>query len=66
MSYVSADLSKATASADSVARLGSSADAITAPAVAEVCTQIGRVDGQGRVRRRHRMGGVLNYYYRAA
>ena len=36
MSYVSAELSKATASADSVARLGSSADAITAPAVTEV------------------------------
>ena len=26
----------------------------------------GRVDGQGRVRRRQRMGGVLNYYGRAA
>jgi len=25
-----------------------------------------RVDGQGRVRRRQRMGGVLNYYGRAA
>jgi putative transposase len=26
----------------------------------------GRADGQGRVRRRQRIGGVLNYYYRAA
>ena len=25
-----------------------------------------RVDGQGRVRRRQRMGGVLNYYGRSA
>ena len=25
-----------------------------------------RADGQGRVRRRHRIGGELNYYYRAA
>ena len=35
MSCVSAELSEATASSDSVARLGSSADAITAPAVTE-------------------------------
>jgi hypothetical protein len=32
----------------------------------ELIQPLGRVDGQGRVRRRHRMGGVLNYYYRAA
>ena len=25
-----------------------------------------RADGQGRVRRRERIGGMLNYYYRAA
>jgi len=25
-----------------------------------------RADGQGRVRRRQRIGGMLNYYYRAA
>lgn len=25
-----------------------------------------RADAQGPVRRRHRMGGMLNYYYRAA
>ena len=25
-----------------------------------------RADGQGRVRRRQRIGGLLNYYYRAA
>jgi hypothetical protein len=25
-----------------------------------------RAEGQGRVRRRQRIGGMLNYYYRAA
>jgi putative transposase len=31
----------------------------------ELIQPLGRTDGQGRVRRQ-RMGGVLNYYYRAA
>jgi putative transposase len=32
----------------------------------ELIQPLGRADGQGRVRRRQRIGGVLNYYYRAA
>ena len=32
----------------------------------DLILQLVRVDGQGRVRRRQRMGGVLNYYGRAA
>ena len=32
----------------------------------ELIQPLGRADGQGRVCRRQRIGGVLNYYYRAA
>ena len=32
----------------------------------ELIQSLGRADRQGRVRRRQRIGGVLNYYYRAA
>jgi len=32
----------------------------------ELIDQLERADGQGRVRRRQRIGGILNYYYRAA
>ena len=32
----------------------------------ELIQPIRRADGQGRVRRRQRIGGLLNYYYRAA
>ena len=32
----------------------------------ELIDPLERADGQGRVRRRQRIGGILNYYYRAA
>jgi hypothetical protein len=32
----------------------------------ELIQPLTRADGQGRVRRRERIGGMLNYYYRAA
>jgi len=32
----------------------------------ELIQPLGRADGHGHVRRRQRIGGVLNYYYRAA
>jgi hypothetical protein len=32
----------------------------------ELIQPLKRADRQGRVRRRQRIGGVLNYYYRAA
>jgi hypothetical protein len=32
----------------------------------ELIQPLGRADGHGSVRRRHRIGGMLNYYYRAA
>ena len=32
----------------------------------ELIQPLKRADGQGRVRRRQRMGGMLNFYYRAA
>ena len=32
----------------------------------ELIQSLRRADGQGRVRRRQRIGGMLNYYYRAA
>ena len=32
----------------------------------ELIQSLGRADGHGRICRRQRIGGVLNYYYRAA
>ena len=32
----------------------------------ELIQALERADGRGRVRRRQRLGGILNYYYRAA
>ena len=32
----------------------------------ELIQPLGQADAQGTVRRRQRMGGMLNYYYRAA
>jgi hypothetical protein len=32
----------------------------------ELIQPLERAEGQGRVRRRHRIAGMLNYYYRAA
>jgi hypothetical protein len=32
----------------------------------ELIQALERADGRGRVRRRQRLGGMLNYYYRAA
>jgi hypothetical protein len=32
----------------------------------ELIQSLGRTSGQGPVRRRQRIGGMLNYYYRAA
>jgi hypothetical protein len=31
-----------------------------------ICLEAGHLGGPGAIQRRHRLGGMLNYYYRAA